>query len=179
VQAETVFGAGASVFGSQSVPPPQEEHGVNGPRLTRRQLVAAGAGAVVAATGASGLVGLETTALAQDDDRGILIMKGSGSTLPANYNPLLGDVRVWLYDGLVRFDENVNPIPDLAESWEISPDGLVYTLKLRQDVKFHDGQPMTADDVIYTAQLTLDETINSPYRDKFHQWNAGHLGKGR
>ena len=107
-------------------------------------------------------------AAAQDtDDRGILIMRGGGSSMPENFNPLMTDARVWLYDGLVRFDEDMNPIPDLAESWEISEDGTVYTIKLRQDVKFHDGTPMTADDVLYTAELTLDEDINSPYRSKF------------
>jgi peptide/nickel transport system substrate-binding protein len=85
----------------------------------------------------------------------------------AGFNPLLDDCRVWLYDGLVRFDENLAPIPDLAESWDISGDGLVYTFHLRKGVKFHDGIEMTADDVLYTAQLTLDEKVNSPYRNKF------------
>jgi peptide/nickel transport system substrate-binding protein len=141
-----------------------------GKRLSRRSFVKAGAGAaglagVTAVAPVTGFTAAE--ALAQEDDRGTLIMRGSGSTLPAHFNPLLIDVRVWLYDGLIRFDENMNPIPDLAESWEISADGLVYTIKLRQNVTFHDGQPMTADDVVYTAQLTLDETINSPYRSKF------------
>jgi len=74
---------------------------------------------------------------------------------------------LWLYDGLVRFDQDLKPIPDLAESWEISDDGLVYTFKLREGVKFHDGEEMTADDVVYTTQLTLDENVNSPYRSKF------------
>ncbi len=99
--------------------------------------------------------------------RGTLVMRGSKSSFPQSFNPLLYDVRLWLFDGLVRFDENQEPIPDLAESWEISPDGKVYTIKLRQGVKFHDGVEMTADDVVYTAQLTLDENVNSPYRSKF------------
>jgi peptide/nickel transport system substrate-binding protein len=111
---------------------------------------------------------LSLQASAQEaDDRGILIMHGTGSSMPENFNPLITDVRVWLYDGLVRFDEEMNPIPDLAESWEISEDGTIYTFKLREDVTFHDGTPMTADDVLYTAQLTLDENTNSPYRSKF------------
>ncbi len=101
------------------------------------------------------------------DTRGTLLMRGSKSSFPQNFNPLLYDVRLWLYDGLVRFDQDLKPIPDLAESWEISDDGLVYTIKLRRGVKFHDGVEMTADDVIYTAQLTLDEKVNSPYRSKF------------
>ena len=106
-------------------------------------------------------------AAAQEDDRGILIMRGGTSQFPPTFNPLLNDVRVWLYDGLVRFDADVNPIPDLAESWEISEDGLVYTFKLREDVVFHDGTPLTAADVVFTAEKTLDETVNSPYRSKF------------
>ncbi|HEX9924696.1 MAG TPA: ABC transporter substrate-binding protein, partial [Anaerolineae bacterium] len=62
---------------------------------------------------------------------------------------------------------DLKPIPDLAESWEISDDGLVYTFHLREGVKFHDGEEMTADDVVYTAELFLDENNNSPYRNKF------------
>jgi len=99
--------------------------------------------------------------------RGTLVYRGGASSFPETFNPLLHDVRLWLYDGLVRFDPDMKPIPDLAESWDISPDGLVYTFHLRKGVKFHDGVEMTADDVVYTAQLTLDEKVNSPYRDKF------------
>src|SRR5438876_6740919 len=56
-----------------------------------------------------------------------------------------------LYNTLLRIDPTdrtgTKPVPDLAESWTISPDGLVYTLKLRPGVRFHDGSVMTARDV--------------------------------
>lgn len=106
-------------------------------------------------------------AMAEEDTRGVLAMLATSSNLPQNFNPVLLDVRLWLYDGLVRFDTDLKPIPDLAESWEISDDGLVYTFHLREGVKFHDGEEMTADDVVYTAELFLDENNNSPYRNKF------------
>ncbi|MFN8593740.1 MAG: ABC transporter substrate-binding protein [Thermomicrobiales bacterium] len=138
--------------------------------ISRRRVIqvgAAGAGAFAAPFFFPGLTPDSIGYAAQGEDRGVLIMNGTGSSMPKNFNPLTTDARVWLYDGLVRFDPEMNPIPDLAESWEISEDGTVYTFKLRQDVQFHDGTPMTADDVLYTAQLTLDENINSPYRSKF------------
>ncbi|MCC6793380.1 MAG: hypothetical protein IT336_16975, partial [Thermomicrobiales bacterium] len=137
--------------------------------LSRRRLLqTAGALGVGSLAGVSSIqLVMPTGAAAQEDDRGTLIMRGGASQFPANFNPLLNDVRIWLYDGLVRFDENMNPIPDLAESWEVSADGLVYTFKLRQNVVFHDGTAMTADDVVFTAELTLNESINSPYRSKF------------
>lgn len=142
-----------------------------GTNVSRRRLIqtgAAGAGTLALAALLPGVTSVSLVrAAAQDDDRGILILRGIDSSMPENFNPLTTDARVWLYDGLVRFDEEMNPIPDLAESWEISEDGLVYTFKLRDDVTFHDGTPMTADDVIYTAELTLDEATNSPYRSKF------------
>lgn len=138
--------------------------------ISRRTMLQSGA-AAMGATALGGVTGVELLrphgAAAQEDDRGILIMRGGVAQFPPTFNPLLNDVRVWLYDGLVRFDENVSPIPDLAESWEISDDGLVYTFHLRQDVVFHDGTPMTAADVVFTAEKTLDESVNSPYRSKF------------
>src|SRR5882672_460845 len=55
------------------------------------------------------------------------------------------------YNTLLRIDPTdrtgTKPVPDLAESWTISPDGLVYTLKLRPGVRFHDGSVMTSRDV--------------------------------
>ena len=55
--------------------------------------------------------------------------------------------------------------PALARSWKVSPDGLVYTLKLRRGVRFSDGQRFDADDVVFSYQLYLDEKLNSPQRD--------------
>ena len=45
-----------------------------------------------------------------------------------------------VYNGLIQLDENANALPDLAESWTVSPDGLVYDFKLRTDVTFHNGR---------------------------------------
>jgi peptide/nickel transport system substrate-binding protein len=55
--------------------------------------------------------------------------------------------------------------PGLAKSWSISPDGRKYTLQLRRGIKFSDGVPFTADDVVFSFQLYLDENLHSPQRD--------------
>ena len=55
--------------------------------------------------------------------------------------------------------------PALAKSWKISPDGLQYTLTLRQGLRFSDGHPLDADDVLFTFRLYLDENLHSPQRD--------------
>jgi peptide/nickel transport system substrate-binding protein len=53
----------------------------------------------------------------------------------------------------------------LAKSWKISPDGLQYTLTLRRGLKFSDGSPMDADDVVFTFRVYLDEKVHAPQRD--------------
>src|ERR1700723_2641632 len=55
--------------------------------------------------------------------------------------------------------------PALAKSWTVSRDGKQYTLQLRRGLKFSDGQPFTADDVVFSFQVYLDEKIDSPQRD--------------
>jgi peptide/nickel transport system substrate-binding protein len=55
--------------------------------------------------------------------------------------------------------------PALAKSWKVSPDGLAYTLVLRQGLKFSDGQPLDADDVLFTFRVYLDENVHAPQRD--------------
>jgi peptide/nickel transport system substrate-binding protein len=55
--------------------------------------------------------------------------------------------------------------PALAKSWSVSRDGRVFTLKLRRGLRFSDGQPFDADDVVFSFQLYLDEKIHSPQRD--------------
>ena len=53
-------------------------------------------------------------------------------------------------NSLVEIDENFKPTPELAESWEASPDAKQWTFKLRKGVEFHNGKTMTAEDVIFS-----------------------------
>src|SRR6266852_1515379 len=66
------------------------------------------------------------------------------------------------YNTLLRIDPTdrtgTRPVPDLAESWTIAPDGLTYTLRLRQGVRFHDGSPMTSRDV----KASYDKIVSPP-----------------
>jgi peptide/nickel transport system substrate-binding protein len=55
--------------------------------------------------------------------------------------------------------------PALAKSWKISPNGLEYTLILRKGLRFSDGQPFDADDVLFTFRVYLDENVHAPQRD--------------
>jgi peptide/nickel transport system substrate-binding protein len=55
--------------------------------------------------------------------------------------------------------------PALAKSWTVSPDGRKYVLQLRRGVKFSDGVPFTAEDVVFSFELYLDERVHSPQRD--------------
>lgn len=61
----------------------------------------------------------------------------------------------FLYGGLVRFDENLLVVPDLAESWSVSDDGLTYTFTLREGAAFSDGSPITSADVLWSFENAL------------------------
>jgi peptide/nickel transport system substrate-binding protein len=63
-----------------------------------------------------------------------------------------------MYNQLVRFDPDMNPVPELAESWDVSRDGLIWTFKLRQGVKFHDGQELTSADVKFTFDRLFEKS---------------------
>ena len=73
-----------------------------------------------------------------------------------------GSIAAKLYDGLVGFDQAANIVPGLARSWEISPDGRVYTFHVRRDVKFSNGRMLTADDFKYSFERVLDPAVKSP-----------------
>ncbi|MCA2012281.1 ABC transporter substrate-binding protein [Pararhodobacter sp. CCB-MM2] len=62
-----------------------------------------------------------------------------------------------IYEGLLNFDFDLNPLPQLAASWEVSDDGLTYTFHLQRNVKWHDGEPFTAEDVVFSCQVMLME----------------------
>src|SRR4051794_24097130 len=66
-----------------------------------------------------------------------------------------------IFDGLTRINPDLTVSPMLAESWDISDDGLTYTFHLKPDVTFHDGTPFTANDVIFTFTRLLDPNIAS------------------
>ncbi len=72
------------------------------------------------------------------------------------FNPVDRDLSALIFNGLTRADERDVIRPDLARSWEISPDGLVYTFTLRNDITWSDGAPFSSADVVYTI-----ETIQS------------------
>ncbi|HET7034513.1 MAG TPA: ABC transporter substrate-binding protein [Thermomicrobiaceae bacterium] len=77
-----------------------------------------------------------------------------------------GELLPQLFSALVQFDEKLNIVPDLAEKWDISNDGLNYTFHIRQGLKFHNGDPLTAKDFVYTYNRTLDPKLASPHANK-------------
>jgi len=76
-------------------------------------------------------------------------------------NPILttdtasSDVTSLVHSALIKFDDKLNVLPDLATKWTVSPDGKVWTFELRKDVKWHDGKPFTAKDVKFTFESIL------------------------
>ncbi|HSD82607.1 MAG TPA: ABC transporter substrate-binding protein [Anaerolineae bacterium] len=92
-----------------------------------------------------------------------LVLAGGESTNPREYDPATthGSGDKLLFSGLVSFDPQLNLIPELAASWDISPDGTVYTFHLRPDARFHNGKPVTTYDVIYSWERAADPTTKS------------------
>ena len=94
---------------------------------------------------------------------------------PRFVNPLLAlsdtdqDLTTLTYAGLMGEGPDGTLIPVLAESYIVSPDGRTYQFTLRPNLKFSDGSPITADDVVYTVQKAQDPTLKSP---QFDNWNG-------
>ncbi len=66
-----------------------------------------------------------------------------------------------LFSGLVRLDDNLEPVPDIAQRWEVSDDGKTYTFYLRNDVKFHDGREVKAEDFKYSWERACNPATGS------------------
>ncbi len=83
------------------------------------------------------------------------------STDPGGLNPAIttqGGVHLVcssIFSGLVAHDFNLNPVPDLAEKWDVSSDGRTYTFYLNKTATFHDGKPVTSEDVKFTFEQLL------------------------
>lgn len=88
---------------------------------------------------------------------------------PQYINPLLcqtndvdSDISRLIFSGLLKYDNNLEPAADLTESWQNSEDQKSYTFKLKKGLKWQDGQPLTADDVVFTFQSIKDQEFKSP-----------------
>ncbi len=75
-----------------------------------------------------------------------------------------GRINGFIFDGLIERDNATLEFkPKLAENWEISDDKLTFTFHLRQGIKWHDGAPFTADDVLYTYKQIMNEKVDAPH----------------
>jgi len=158
-------------------------------RLSRRELLqrAGAAGAVLGlggllaacgggddepagapAGGATAETGAATTAAATPTTGGTAQMAMSVLALYSTLDPArsgsIFDLTAtgMLYESLLKTDDQFVVGPGLAEEWEISPDGMTWTLRLREGVEFHDGSPLTAADAVYSLQRILDAETGSP-----------------
>ncbi len=94
-----------------------------------------------------------------------------GEVGPARFiNPILTlsqpdqDLTALIFSGLMRTLPDGSIVPDLASSYSISDDGTTYTFAIRPDATFHDGTPVSADDVLFTVQAAQNPEIKSPHR---------------
>ncbi|MBU1107556.1 MAG: ABC transporter substrate-binding protein [Candidatus Riflebacteria bacterium] len=96
------------------------------------------------------------------------VFSGYLSSEPSNLDPARGvdvneaSIQAKIFDGLVRYDEKMKLVGNLADSWTVAADGKEFVFRLKQNVFFHNGQVMTASDVVYSLNRILDPTVGSP-----------------
>jgi MarR-like DNA-binding transcriptional regulator SgrR of sgrS sRNA len=77
-----------------------------------------------------------------------------------------GSILPSIFSSLVQFDEQLGLIPDLAETWTVSEDGMQYSFTLREGLTFHNGDSLTSADVQYTYERTTNPDFASPHANK-------------
>ncbi len=96
--------------------------------------------------------------------------------LLAQYNQVDQDLVALIFNGLTKMDGDGTLQPVLARSWDVSDDGLVYVFRLRRDARWQDGEPFTADDVLFTINLMQDPDFpGAPYLGQL--WNSVQVEK--
>jgi peptide/nickel transport system substrate-binding protein len=135
---------------------------IHDPRFTRRQFL----GLTAAGMAGAGLLGSGLTAqgaqAAGTPKRGGVLRLGQVGDVKSFDGPTISDNNsIWtmllLYDQLTRpTADGLSVEPGLAQSWDISPDGKTYTFHLRHGVTFHDGSPVTADDVKFSVERAVN-----------------------
>ena len=78
----------------------------------------------------------------------------------SQYGP--GDIVGAIFSGLVKLNTDLEVVADMAQSWEVSPDQTVFTFTLRENARFHNGRPVTAEDFKYSWERALDPATESP-----------------
>lgn len=102
---------------------------------------------------------------------------------PRYVNPVLAITRAdqdmvsLVYSGLLKINSAGTLENDIAESITVSDDGLTYNIVLRQDVRFHDGEPLSAEDVAYTFRLIQDPDLKSPLRGNWSDVTIEEIGE--
>ncbi len=122
---------------------------------------------------------VRTTALAVILGSGAALAQQTDITIgmvlePPNLDPTAGaaaaiDEVVYanIFEGLTRFAPDGSVVPGLAESWDISDDGLIYTFSLREGVTFHDGTAMSAEDVVFSLDRARSEDSTNAQKPLF------------
>ena len=82
--------------------------------------------------------------------------------LLADANPVDREISSLLFDGLTRYDDDGRLVPALAKSWRVSDDGRRIDFSLRDDVTWHDGEGVTAEDVVFSYRLLQNEAFPAP-----------------
>ncbi|MBI5005465.1 MAG: hypothetical protein HZC03_02590 [Candidatus Lloydbacteria bacterium] len=124
---------------------------------------------VAVVSGVSFLWGIHRSSLETIPAHGGSLTEGILGT-PRFINPLLAisdadrDMTALVYSGLMRLSSDDILIPDLAETYTVSPDGLTYTFTLRKNIFFHDNSPVTSSDVLFTILKAQESAIKSPRR---------------
>jgi len=111
--------------------------------------------AIVVLVGAIGYLAFSVTTVVVPDYGGTYVEGIAGNPQAINpilsqQNPVDRDLVALIFNGLTRVGGQGEIVPDLAEDWDISADGTAYTFFLREDVLWHDGAPLTANDVVFT-----------------------------
>jgi peptide/nickel transport system substrate-binding protein len=154
---------------------------LSGPRVSRRTLLAfsAAAGAagyanrLPAAAAPQGPMRAVRRAAQGEPKPGGTLNLGFGISQIPNLDPAqvnLGNIAAGLlpniFSSLGQCDSELGLLPDLAETWTVSEDGLNYSFKLRDGLTFHNGDPLKAEDIVYTYERNIDPDFASPHANK-------------
>lgn len=146
--------------------------------ISRRSLIAAGGAAVAATQLPRFAFAQSATPEASEPVRGGTLKIGVQGD-PVGLDPALSILDAadivfdFVYEGLTRLTPGIEPEPALAESWQISEDGLTYTFAIRQGVTFHNGRTLEAADIKYSIDRVADPATASP--DATHTENIASI----